>query len=193
MEYDYNISSLVNIYNDIVEIGSIETISQILSIILIIAIIVVLLLRYLHKKSKKFRGMDMPDYIALLAYFAGMMDFWTDLLFCYSMYLVSEMILFYLSLLFVIIPLIMSIILLIYFINYWRKLNCLIHKRITDYLAKYSLLLIVLTIIGGFYPSIKLIQSRIGYLKMFNFSLKKIEKERIIFWRFINITLLEVM
>ena len=108
------------------------------------------------------------------------------------MYLQEETFYFSVSLIFTILPLVVSILLVIVWIRRWLVESYSVSRRIKTYIAKYSFLLIIFTIIGDFYSCIILLQSKLLCMEMFNFPLKKNESDRLVLWKFINVTLLEV-
>ena len=64
--------------------------------------------------------------------------------------------------------------------------------RIVNYVTKYSKFLVISTIIGGFDTTITIAQSKLFYLEMFNLQLKIDENKLLPFYKFINVTVLEV-
>ena len=99
--------------------------------------------------------------------------------------------LLWLSLIFIIIPFITSCIIAIRFIIHWLRSTDLNSDRLVLYLKKYDKLILIFTIISGFYPSIDLLTSKLFPYKIFYFPLMREEKEELNNYRFINIVLLE--
>ena len=114
-----------------------------------------------------------------------------DLLFCYSMYLRCLYILFYISAIFTLISFLLSLSFIIYWIYRWRIATVTKLYRLTEYLHKYSLTMILLTIVGDFYACVLLVQSKLFCLEVFNFPLKQIEQDQLIVYKFICRTLFE--
>ena len=109
------------------------------------------------------------------------------------MYLQEETMYFYLSCLFTVLPLMCSIVLVIYWIHHWHvKTRMLVPQRVEDYLKNYATALIVFTIFGTFGSAVGLVTSKIFLLKVFKFQLKEHEIERLRAWKFVNNALLEV-
>ena len=74
----------------------------------------------------------------------------------------------------------------------WRFSTKTVSHRLTEYLQKYSVAIIILTMFGDFYSCIWLIQSKLFRLDIFNFSLKQTELDQLIAFRFISRTVFEV-
>ena len=139
------------------------------------------------------RGSDVPNYGSIANYVHSCLDLWTDILFVYAMYLKNETMYFYFSLLFTIIPMCCSICLVIYWIRRWQNENAMtVSHRIKDYLSKYSIVLIIFTLIGDFYSCVLLLQTKLLCMQMFNFPLKRKESDSLIVYKFVNVSLFEV-
>ena len=67
-----------------------------------------------------------------------------------------------------------------------------VSHRISDYLGKYSALLVVLSIFGSFHSAMLFVQSKLFCTKMLYIPLKKKEFEQLSLWRFFNLTIFEV-
>ena len=157
-----------------------------------ICIFVVLgLLKFFHGRLF-YKECDKADYVAIARYIQSSVDVWTDCLFIYVMYLENEWHYLYVSSIFVAVPSLFSVLLCIYWIYRLRTATMSVQQRITDYLDNYTPSLVFFTIFGTFGGAIGLIQSRLFLKSLFNFSLKKSENERLLVWKFINDTLLEV-
>ena len=137
-------------------------------------------------------GSDVPDYGSVIRYIHSVVDFWTDVLFAYSMYLNDEMMHFYGSAIFTILPLCFSMGLSIYWIYRWRTMTASVPQRIADYLNTYTFVLVLFTVFGSFPSAVALAQSRLFHHPMYSLSLKKKENDRLSIWKFVNSTLLEV-
>ena len=177
-------------------IAQMDIITLIIGIAILILIICICCFRLCHRTIFSCaNGADIPDYFALVRYIHSVTDFWTDIFLCYALYISQKWNLFYASLIFTIIPLLCSIILVIYWIHRWRSFGKQIYSishRLVDYLDSYAIALGFLSIMGDFPTTIWLLQSRLFYANIFNLSLKKKEFQTLIAWRFINVTLLEV-
>ena len=172
-------------------LDKIDDITQYLVLSLIVILFVILVFRNFHFKISCFSGADMCGYASLIVYLQCTFDFWTDLLFSYSMYLQNQVYYFYFSLIFTIIPLFASTIICIYFIHHWQTMDCPISQRIQNYLRKYSLILILFSMIGDFYSSVMLLKSKLFYLPMFNLHPHRSDSTRLKNFRFVNTVLLE--
>ena len=141
------------------------------------------------------RGSDKPNIIYILRFFHSSLDFWTDILFCYQMYILSELFFFFASLLFIILPILGSMVLIIYFIYTWRVLSkhVIVSRRIMDYLNKYEAVLLMASLITSFPATMLLTRSKLFYFNVFYFPLTQEEFDAAIMFRVINVTLLEVL
>lgn len=155
-------------------------------------LVVVFLLYCFHNKISIWSGSDKPNYLSVLRYVQAVIDFWTDILFAFTMYLRNKITYFYLSIVFIIIPLLFSIVSMVYWTYRWRTKTSIIPLRIHDYLKKHSMILVLFTIIGSFGSAISLVQSKFCLRQMFNFPLTNVENDHLRVWKFINSTLLEV-
>ena len=141
---------------------------------------------------KSYKECDKPDYFAVARYIQTAMDVWSDYLFVYAMYLQNEMDYFYLSGIFVLAPLLFSVLLLVYWMHRWHTMISSLPQRLTDFLDKYTATFVFYTIFGTFGSCVSLLQSRFLLDPVFNFPLKKSENQRLLIWKFINDTILEV-
>ena len=107
------------------------------------------------------------------------------------MYLRCELELFVWSMVFTIVPLLISLILIIYFLYRWRILTTTALHRLTEYLHKFSVVLILWTIAADFYSCILLVRSKLFYFDVFNLPLTQEEMDNLIVFKFINTTLFE--
>ena len=137
-------------------------------------------------------GSDVPDYGSVVRFVHSVVDFWTDVLFAYTMYLNKKMLFFYGSALFTVVPLLFSMFLGIYWIYRWRTMTSIVPQRIADYLGTYTVSLILFTVLGNFPSAVAFAQSKFLHRSMFSFSLTKKENDRLHVWKFVNTTLLEV-
>ena len=110
------------------------------------------------------------------------------------MYFEYEWDLFYISLIFTLIPFFLSLSFIIYWIFRWRIMTAVVLHRLNDYLHTYSVVLIMLTIFSDFYSStsILLARSKLFCLDVFNLSLKQSEMDKLIVYRFISRSVFEV-
>ena len=135
---------------------------------------------------------DTPNYFFVARYISNAFDLWSDVLFTYTLYLKNETIFFILSFVFAVLPLLCSILLCIYWIYRWRTMTTSVAHRISEYLNRFSVLLILFSIFSNFESAVSLIQSKLFYHRAFSFQLKQKESFRLKIWRFVNTTLLEV-
>ena len=92
--------------------------------------------------------------------------------FCIVLYIKTYSQLFFISLVFIILPYLMSCIVCIYWIISWNHWKYDHPYRLKNYLKSYEILIILLTLFGGFYSSIDLLQSKLFYLRATYFPLK---------------------
>ena len=143
-------------------------------------------------KGAKGGGYDHVNYFVIFQYIRNLADFWTDLLFAIVLYVRKiDIILFILSLIFVVFPFLMQCFLAVHWINRWKNWKQDNPKRLKDYLSKYQTLLVWLTLCGGFYNSIDIIRSKLFYQECFYFPLKKQEYLQLKNVRFCNIVIFE--
>ena len=184
-----NVASSEN--NNKEELSLINNIARIFGITMIFIFFVLLLM-------KQFDGVffykecDKADYFSVFKYIQSSIDVWSDCLFIYAMYLEDEARYFYLSCIFVITPSLFSIVLVVFWIYRWRVITIPVHQRLTDYLDKYTTAFVVFTIFGTFGGALSLMESQFLLHPMFNFQLKRLENQRLLVWKFVNDTLLEV-
>ena len=141
---------------------------------------------------EKFQGSDTFINGNVIMYVHSGFDFWTDLLFCYSMYSECELDLFAISGLFIFLSFLVSLCLIIYWLHRWNTMTISPSYRLNNYLDNYSIFLIFLTIFGDFYSTVSLVQSKLFCLNIFNLPLTQNESQKMFIFKFISITLLEV-
>lgn len=179
-------------------LAQIDLITSIFALFVGVVCMAIICLRCFHQITVNtcgFQGADTPDYFALLRYCHSVADSVTDCLLCYTLYYCKKYDLFYASLAFTWTPMFCSIFLAVFFIFHWRtygKVNYSISRRIINYLDKYATMVAVLSIFGDFYCAMILVQSRIFFAPLLNFQMKKQEFEKLVVWRLVNVTLLEV-
>ena len=163
---------------------------------------ILLISRILQSTNCCWRGTDLFDNSAACRYVTSVLDFWTDVLFAFRLSSESDGTtdftkldikdLYIFSIIFVILPLISSMIFIIYWIYKWRAKTVSVSHRITNYLASYSPFLVLLSVFGSFHSTVQLIRSKLFGLNVFHFPLKEKEFEKLWIWRFVNQTVLEV-
>lgn len=169
----------------------------------LLMILIVVTSRMLQMGNCCWKGSDMFDTSAAGRYITSVIDFWTDVLFAFRLsseahgsttsvgnFQIENLYLF--SMVFVVVPLISSMIFVIYWIYKWRAKTVSVSHRITNYLAKYSPFLVLLSVLGSFHSAMELVRSKLFALNIFNFPLKQKEYNRLWIWRFANQTLLQV-
>ena len=172
---------------------TIDLIIECFGIALIAILIILFIMRFSIHCIPRFSGGDSFEYGNIIGYIHSGFDFWSDLLFVYAIYWRKNAeSLFYASLTFTILPMIISLAFTIYWIYRWRIITTTALHRLTDYLQKYSVPLIIMSLASDFYSCILLARSKLLYLDIFNLSLKEIDMDRLLLSKFISRTLLEV-
>ena len=141
-------------------------------------------------KSER-KSFDMPDYFSILKVAQNFGDFWTDIFFSIILWLEKRFFLLLLSIVFIGVPYFMSCFVGIHTVGKWRLKSEKVGRRLQEYLQKYEKLIFGLMIFVGFYSAVDICRSKIFYIPMTNLSLKWSEHERLKFYRFGNILLLE--
>ena len=144
---------------------------------------------YIQTKTKKVA--DNMNFIAIFRFISQSLDLWTDLSFCIILYIQQQMQLLYSSLVFLIIPYLMSCIVSIYWIIVWNNWKHDHPHRLKNYLKSYEIFIILLSVFGGFYATVDLLRSKLFYLRLFYLPLKRDEYEKLQYLRFINFVILE--
>ena len=144
---------------------------------------------------------DIMNFLSIFRFIWQTLDLWTDLSFSFVLYLsISEddnnnnnniYILFLLSLTFTVLPYILSCIICVYFLIIWNKWKYDHPYRLKNYLSSYELIIIFLTLFGGFYCTIDLLRSKLFYIRATYFPLKINEYNSLQYLRFVNFILLE--
>ena len=173
-------------------LSTIDDVVGFIGLVLITIIFMLLIIRLTRKCFSKCVGGDEFEYGYIIRYIHSVSDFWTDLLFVYSMYLHKQYILCLCSAFFTIVPFLASLAFIIYWMFTWRVMTATASLRLRQYLQKHSILLIVLTMTAGFHSCVLLLQSKLFYVDVFHFPLKQSEMSNLLWHNFIAKTLLEV-
>ena len=167
-----------------------DNIAEFLLIMLAIVFAFCLIMKIIHSKIKYFRGSDQSNYFQITIYCQNVCDLFTDVLFVYIAHANDEMLYYYVSLAFTLVPYLMTLFYLVYFISRWSNKRT---YRLTRYLNKHLKILIVLTLLSSdFYSSVALLKSQIFCLNMFNIPLKQTEYEKLYLVKFVSKILFEV-
>ena len=180
------------LFNDIIEI--LNDAANYITYGMIAVFVSIFVLKKFYSHLKRFRGSDRPKWRSILLYVNSVFDVVTDLLFALSIYSINDsklVIYFYLGLLFTVLPFCISVFSVIYWIYKWNIMTCSVSTRITNYLQRYSFILIFFTVLGDFYTAIMLVQSKLFGSPLFAFALKKRECERLIVWKFFGVIVCE--
>lgn len=153
------------------------------------------LLRIIYPRMQQYKNIDSPNYANVLKYFVHSLDSISDILVCETMFKNNDLNYAYLSLIFIILPFILSITALFYVKNFmWSQDkdidNVPVSQRITNYMSKYWFALLILVIFTcDFYNAIMIVQSRLFCLSILNLQLQKRERESLMLFKFICDTL----
>ena len=173
---------------------------QIGFLIVFVLIGIILLIRLLYLKIGRYQHTDMPNLSYAIQFVFQIIDVLSDVSVAELMYINDDFEYFYLALIFLILPLIISVSCLFYFKFYQWNLksnkkmseNYAVPQRITKYFDKYWILLLLWCILScNFYSAITLSQCKIFCLSMFNLQLKNKEYESLAIIKFINCTICE--
>lgn len=134
---------------------------------------------------------DKPNFAMYFVFVQGCVDFWTDVIFSVALFYSKKTMLFYMSLFFLIIPYCISCISCVIWILKWNNYKRDNPIRLIQYLQKYQAVVILFSLMAGFFATIGLLRSKIFYFQIFFFSLKKEEYEKLKYWKFINIIIFE--
>ena len=133
--------------------------------------------------NTRFKGSDHPKYASILKSMAHVADLYTDIVFCVLLYFKRSMLL-YPAAAFTFSAHILSNCAGLYFIHKWRKQKM-------EFIHRYDNLLIALSVLGGFYPSVELLSCKLFYIGPLSMHLSIDERYRIQQLRFCNDILLE--
>lgn len=158
-------------------------------IFLIIGVSVMIVGLIFHKIVKK--GSDLYAFMSVFKFFQQIGDFYTDVIFAATLFVNGDNELGIASTIFVVIPYLMSCVAGIYFVSFWNSSSVMGGKRLTSYLKKYDVFIYGLTTLAGFYSAIELCRSKLFYLQICNFQLKRSELQKLQNGRFINIVVME--
>ena len=143
---------------------------------------------------------DMPNYASLFRWIQSMIDFWTDVIFAIVLYLQDtdlnlNYLLFYASMIFTILPYILSLLIAVYWIVRWNRWKNE-PNRLKTYLNKYEMIILLCSLItggGGFFTTIELFQSKLmsNLFGVFYISLKKEEFNQLRYYKFFTVIICE--
>ena len=137
-----------------------------------------------HVKRKSSTGaFDRPSFEVTLKVAQNLADFVSDILFCITMYITSNNILFFLSGTFILIPHSVSCFIGFYTVGQWNQPK----SEKLEYYKKYNKILYVLIFLIGFYRTVDLTCSKIFYLNFTNLQLKRREYEHLQYFRLFNV------
>eukprot|EP01083_Nonionella_stella_P084925 235192_1 len=157
----------------------------IISVLLIIPALLLLVSVLYHCTQK---GSDPPNYLSIVRCFTNIADLYTDTVFCASLLRQrdGEVILGVLATVFTLVPHLCSIVICLRTLHKWRQ-----RKALRYYVEKYDGLIIGLTAIAGFYPSVDLLSSKLFHLDQTALHIDQAEFYRLKQLRFFNNILLE--
>ena len=134
---------------------------------------------------------DIPKHFVIFRFFQNVADFWSDLFFAILLCFEMHFILFILSCCFVVVPFLMQCCIAVYVTLKWKNYQENNPTRLHMYVKRYEMFIYLGTIIGGFYNTVDILQSKIFYKQLFNIPLQSDEYHLLRKFRFINVVLLE--
>ena len=153
--------------------------------------LIVALVGFAFAKKIKNNASDGVNYLSIIRFGVNLADFWSDIVFTFILYLDGYMTLFICGSVFIGIPFVMSCIIAIYLTNKWQHWKVDHPSRIIDYVKKYRVLIFGLTLVSNFDATPGVLRSKLFYLDVFYFPLKRVEFEDAQSLRFVNILLFE--
>ena len=112
------------------QIKSIENATEYMGIAMIGVLFIIIIIGIIVPRLEKFKGSDRFFYGNVIGYIASTFDFWTDLLFSFVLYLRCDYTLFYASITFTIIPSMLSLGFIVYWIQKWRLMTASASHRL---------------------------------------------------------------
>eukprot|EP01084_Bolivina_argentea_P010411 19390_1 len=138
-----------------------------------------------HRKRK---GADRPGFIGVFKFFSSTGDVATDAIFTLSLYALDNKLYIY-SAIFTFGPHLLSILIGIFFIIKWRQNKS--QAFISNYASSFDKVIVILSLVSGFYGAIDLLTSHLFHLDVLSFQLAINSKQRIMNMKIINNVLLE--
>ena len=160
----------------------------VLGLVILLPIIILIVACFIHSRYK---GTDRPDYPSLFVFFSNLGDFWSDILFALHLNAVRSS-LFIWAAMFTFIPYFFSVLLLVSFIYIVKtsKTNSK-YMNIARYLHKYDYILIGLSLIGGLFPSLSILSSKLFHAEILSLDLRADQIATMAMFRFFNISFME--
>ena len=151
---------------------------------------------YLLKPAKKL--IDKPNIYCIFKCAHNFADLWTDILFAVILYLQKDSIinstyknLWAFAIIFVFVPFFVQCVLSLWYLDKWQQRMNKIIKTDKTYPSSHDSLLIVCSIIFGFYSAMELMRSKLFYQTFFHSQLSNRYYKQIRCYRFLNIVILE--
>ena len=146
---------------------------------------------YCRIKISNYRGIDKPKYMFLFRFAAAFIDFWTDIIFSLILLFSDDnviIVLGYWSLAATCVPYFCSLIIYCAFVTSWRRND----KRLKQYFSKYEGLILISSLIAGFYSTIYFFHSQIFFHELFYLGLHEKHRNTLFHLKFANIIIFEV-
>eukprot|EP01084_Bolivina_argentea_P099365 178622_1 len=124
---------------------------------------IICLIIYLYHRKLIKQGTDAPAYVSVFKYFFGVMDFYTDAIWSLTLFMENNT-LFPYSVIFVFGPHVVSICVCLAYVTKWKQTRG--NPHIIHYATTYDKLIILLSLIGGFYTTTEIITSHIFHLNI---------------------------
>eukprot|EP01084_Bolivina_argentea_P141571 248758_1 len=131
----------------------------------------------------KRKGTDLPGYITLFKFFSAVGDFYTDAIFALTLYGTRDEYeisndLWPYALIFSFGPHILSIFVGLFFLTKWRQTRT--KQWISAYAERFDKVIVILTILSGFFATTEIITSHLFHLDVLSFQIDTIERSRIL-------------
>ena len=131
---------------------------------------------YFYHRNRIKKGTDAPAYLSIAKYFAGVVDFYTDVIWSLTLWNEQSR-LFPYSCAFVFGPHILSLCVCVAYLTKWKQTRTNAH--ISNYAKTYDKVVILLSLIGGFYTATEIITSHIFHLDVLSLQISVRAKAQI--------------
>ena len=160
--------------------------------IVTIALVSVFCIWIYHNFVNYKKGCDQPTYSSILFVSRNVADFYSDAIFCLYLAIVKKFyILFVLSSIFTLIPHFVSNTMGFIMIKKFETSNYNQYQLQRQYIKRFDIFLLIMSMFGGFYAATELASSNIFYWDMFSLKLAQKETVALHKYRFYNIVLFE--
>eukprot|EP01084_Bolivina_argentea_P293209 504253_1 len=138
-----------------------------------------------HRKRE---GTDRPGFVSLFKFFISVGDFYTDAIWSLTLYSENNDLWFW-AVIFSFGPHILSVVVGLSFITTWRQMKSKVY--ISQYAVRFDKVIIILTLLSGFYAATDIITSHLFHLDVLSLQISQKQKDRISNLKIINNVILE--